>query len=1336
MRRWRGRIQITLALGLLVAGCGGGGGGGSQPTISVVVAPSVAVVTVNGTLQFAAAVQGARSASIAATNGAVRAGNVVTITTTSDHGFATGQLVIIAGVTDASFNGTFTIVSTPSNTTFTYAQTGGDATSGSGVASNNTVTWAVNDVAGGNTTVGTITSNGLYTAPAVVPPATTVTIAASGAVRNNNVVTITTTAAHGFIVGQTVVIAGVTDTSFNGTFLISTVPSTTTFTYNQTGSNATSGGGTASGTTVTVKATSTADTTKSATATVSLDSGIRVSIAPLSATVGLSETFQFLATVTGTTNTAVNWSVNDVAGGNSTVGTISATGLYTAPATLPSPASATIKAVSAADNSRSANVTLTLVTASDPTLTAISPTSAAQGALFQDIYLTGTNYISTSIVQVNGTPVTSVAVLATLMRARIPAELLNVAGPLTINVKRAGTGFTTASQTLTVTPVRPAMVAASPDSGIQGGAAFTFNANGGYFGPPASPVVTAEFNGNVRTAAVSTTDPTRLLSITIGAAGSGDLDLPGLYSVAVRNSAAGAPIAVTNLAVQPAPAITPPAVLTTLAMGAAAAPSSVAVNTATGVAVVANRGTNSVQRIDLTTPVPTLLGGAIAVGTSPTGVAVDNIGNRAVVVNNGSKTLSIVDLAAGAVTATLDLSTITTASPFAVGVNPGSGLALVAFQSTNIVAIVDLNATPIAVGNAVAASTGANPQVAVDPQLNWAMVTPGGAGTLSIFNLGLRTVNGIAAAPGGASRTSNAVTITTTQAHNVITGQAVLISGVADTSFNGAFTVTSVPTATSFTYAQAGANATSGGGTASYAAAVATVTLGADTRGVAINPFTNRAILVNPTTFGLTFMSALDQTVLTLNLPEAGAVAAAYNPFTDVGVTVNTNTDTASLVDARTPARLTTIGVGTDPRAVAIDPGSNLAVVANEASNDVTIISLGAIRSLHIEQMNIPTARQLAPTATLTSATDLPLTMVGKGFVAGSVVRLDGVPLPAPTSVTDRQLSVSVPASFLAGPRRYALDVVNGSTPSNALELTVVQPVATTSMGCTSPSPRAVAIDWQRDLALVTNRGCNNVSVIDISTGTVTKTVAVGTNPQGVAVIPRLGRAVVTNRDSGNASVVDVVAGTVAGTVTTGTEPIGVAINQDTGKVAVANSVSNTLAFFFADSAGAAVVTTTDQRPVAVAIDPFQNRAAVAHATSNSVGFFDLRIDAPPLTNRVQGMQIPTGIVFDPVSSLFVTNSSLGNLLFVMNPDTAQVGTIRVGINPTSLALNPFSSTLLTVNTTSGTMSVLDILDQRVRHVLTLPGSQQFSAEIHPRTNLAVVADENNHRVLLVPLPR
>ncbi len=65
--------------------------------------------------------------------GAVRAGGVVTITTTTAHRFRAGAHVTIAGVTNASFNTTAFITSvTP--TTFTYAQVGANASSGGGTA--------------------------------------------------------------------------------------------------------------------------------------------------------------------------------------------------------------------------------------------------------------------------------------------------------------------------------------------------------------------------------------------------------------------------------------------------------------------------------------------------------------------------------------------------------------------------------------------------------------------------------------------------------------------------------------------------------------------------------------------------------------------------------------------------------------------------------------------------------------------------------------------------------------------------------------------------------------------------------------------------------------------------------------------------------------------------------------------------------------------------------------------------------------------------------------------------------------------------------------------------
>ena len=59
-----------------------------------------------------------------------RVSNVTTVTTSTDHGYSVGQQVKISGVIGggtATFNGTFTIASTPSEDTFTYANTGANA---------------------------------------------------------------------------------------------------------------------------------------------------------------------------------------------------------------------------------------------------------------------------------------------------------------------------------------------------------------------------------------------------------------------------------------------------------------------------------------------------------------------------------------------------------------------------------------------------------------------------------------------------------------------------------------------------------------------------------------------------------------------------------------------------------------------------------------------------------------------------------------------------------------------------------------------------------------------------------------------------------------------------------------------------------------------------------------------------------------------------------------------------------------------------------------------------------------------------------------------------------
>jgi len=76
---------------------------------------------------------------------------------------------------------------------------------------------------------------------ASVEPTHAIAASPTGAVRANNISTITTTVAHGYQIGQTVLIVNIADATFNGTFLVTGIPSPTSFTYNNAGGPSASG---------------------------------------------------------------------------------------------------------------------------------------------------------------------------------------------------------------------------------------------------------------------------------------------------------------------------------------------------------------------------------------------------------------------------------------------------------------------------------------------------------------------------------------------------------------------------------------------------------------------------------------------------------------------------------------------------------------------------------------------------------------------------------------------------------------------------------------------------------------------------------------------------------------------------------------------------------------------------------------------------------------------------------------------------------------------------------------------------------------------------------------
>ena len=91
--------------------------------------------------------------------------------------------------------------------------------------------------------------------------------------------------------------------------------------------------------TVTIQAASLNTPTAIGTATVTITAPkpVKVTISPKTASVATKQTHQFTATVQNSTNHNVTWKVNGITNGNSTLGTITNAGLYTAPVAEPSP---------------------------------------------------------------------------------------------------------------------------------------------------------------------------------------------------------------------------------------------------------------------------------------------------------------------------------------------------------------------------------------------------------------------------------------------------------------------------------------------------------------------------------------------------------------------------------------------------------------------------------------------------------------------------------------------------------------------------------------------------------------------------------------------------------------------------------------------------------------------------------------------------------------------------------------------------------------------------------------------------------------------------------------
>lgn len=180
--------------------------------------------------------------------------NVATVYTKEAHGFSVGDQVFLKDI-DSVFSGNYTIASVPNSTSFTFSKDRSTARTVTGaILVSNTATLTTSEahgfVEGENVTIAGLDQNynGTY-AITSIPSVTTFNYTKtrtdargiSSRSMTNDVATITMGSTHGFVVNEVVAVSGMErtanqialdfDNPFNGTFIIKSLPSTSSFTY-------------------------------------------------------------------------------------------------------------------------------------------------------------------------------------------------------------------------------------------------------------------------------------------------------------------------------------------------------------------------------------------------------------------------------------------------------------------------------------------------------------------------------------------------------------------------------------------------------------------------------------------------------------------------------------------------------------------------------------------------------------------------------------------------------------------------------------------------------------------------------------------------------------------------------------------------------------------------------------------------------------------------------------------------------------------------------------------------------------------------------------------------
>lgn len=203
--------------------------------------------------------------------------------------------------------------------------------------------------------------------------------------------------------------------------------------------------------------------------------------------------------------------------------------------------------------------------------------------------------------------------------------------------------------------------------------------------------------------------------------------------------------------------------------------------------------------------------------------------------------------------------------------------------------------------------------------------------------------------------------------------------------------------------------------------------------------------------------------------------------------------NTVSVVDAAARTVIATIPVGASPHGIRIDPDGKQAYIANLKSGTVSVIDLAR----HKEVAQIPVGKGPAQVG---------FTPNGRlAFVSLSNENAVAVIDPRTRKVIRKVAVGSVPIQLYATPDSRTLLVANQGSrtnPGNTVSMIDLASFKVAKTVETGLGAHGVVIDSDGRYAYVTNTYAGSVSVLDIKDRKVVATVSVGKGPNGISLTP------------------------------------------------------------------------------------------------------------------------------------------------------------------------------------------------------------------------------------------